>query len=75
MKGTGRNAPCLCGSGKKDKRCCAEGPPKAKVVTVRLIWLPPAALAGWVVTVRASGSGVSASRVWSGERARWHDVR
>jgi hypothetical protein len=23
----GRNAPCPCGSGQKDKRCCANGPP------------------------------------------------
>jgi len=74
VKGIGRNEPCPCGSGKKHKRCCADGPAKAKTVTVMLIGLLLAALAGLVVAVWAPRSGVSPSQVWSAEHGHWHNV-
>ena len=36
-QGVGRNAQCPCGSGKKLKRCCAQGPPKMKYWKITII--------------------------------------
>ena len=76
MAKTGRNDLCVCGSGRKYKKCC-EARERAGGVRSRLVLLlvGGAVLAAILVGIASFTSAPSgATRIWSSEHGHYHDA-
>lgn len=77
MAAIGRNDPCICGSGKKYKRCCAlkaERTPLGSKIGLSLIGLLLLGGAAYFLfsLQELDGDHLTPHRVWSEEHQHWH---
>jgi hypothetical protein len=75
MVTSGRNERCLCGSGRKYKRCCGvrAAAPSGKAKALLGI-LPLAAAIGLAAAVQDRQASDLPARVWSPEHGHWHEA-
>jgi hypothetical protein len=78
MAKTRRNDLCPCGSGKKYKRCHAEGERQSTATGRMLMFVVGAAVVAAIVAGIASftgnrGTGASGTRVWDASHGHYHN--
>ena len=70
--GTGRNAPCPCGSGRKYKKCCGAGAPDLAVVPIVAIPIAASPTAVPETPPRACGACTACCEGWAAGEIRGH---